>query len=53
MSAASKFLIGVLAGAVGLTLCLALLFVGLDAAGALKAPASRSPVSTAAPQSST
>jgi hypothetical protein len=39
MSAASKFLIGVLAGAVGLTLCLALLFVGLDAAGALKAPA--------------
>jgi hypothetical protein len=39
MSAASKFLIGVLAGAVGLALCLALLFVGLDAAGALKAPA--------------
>ena len=39
MSAAGKFLIGVVAGVVGLTLCLAAVFVGLDAAGALKAPA--------------
>jgi hypothetical protein len=38
MFGASRFLIGLVAGAVGLTLCLALLFVGLDAAGALKAP---------------
>jgi hypothetical protein len=39
MSAAAKFLIGILAGAFGLALALAALFVGLDAAGALKAPA--------------
>jgi hypothetical protein len=39
MSAASKFLIGVLAGVVGLAVCLSAVFVGLDAAGALKAPA--------------
>lgn len=38
MSAASKFLIGLLAGAVGLPLCLAVLFVGLDVVGRLKAP---------------
>jgi hypothetical protein len=38
MSAAAKFLIGVLAGAVGVILCLATLFVGLDVMGALKAP---------------
>ena len=38
MSAATKFLIGLLAGAVGVILCLALLFVGLDAMGARKAP---------------
>jgi hypothetical protein len=38
MSAATKFLIGLLGGAVGVILCLALLFVGLDAMGALKAP---------------
>jgi hypothetical protein len=38
MSAASKFLIGVLAGAIGLPLCLAVIFVGLNAAGMLKAP---------------
>ena len=38
MSAASKFLIGLLAGAVGLPLCLAVVFVGLDAFGMLKAP---------------
>jgi len=39
MPAAAKFLIGLLAGVVGLTLCLAAVFLGLDAAGALKAPA--------------
>lgn len=38
MSAAARFLLGVLAGALGLTLALALLFVALDTAGALKAP---------------
>jgi hypothetical protein len=38
MSAASKFIIGLLAGAVGLPLCLAVLFVGLDVTGRLKAP---------------
>jgi hypothetical protein len=38
MSAASKFLIGLLAGAAGVILGLTLLFVGLDAMGALKAP---------------
>lgn len=38
MSAATRFLIGLVTGAAGLTLALALLFVGLDAAGALKAP---------------
>jgi len=38
MSAASKFLIGLLLGVVGVTLALATLFVGLDAEGALKAP---------------
>jgi hypothetical protein len=38
MSAATKFLIGLFAGAAGVILCLALLFVGLDAAGARKAP---------------
>jgi hypothetical protein len=38
MSAASKFLIGLAAGAVGLTCGLAAMFLGLDAAGALKAP---------------
>lgn len=39
MSAASKFLIGLLAGVSGLVLGLAVLFLGLDAMGALKAPA--------------
>jgi hypothetical protein len=39
MSAASKFLIGLLAGVSGLVLGLAVLFLGLDAVGALKAPA--------------
>ena len=38
MSAATKFLIGLAAGAGGVVLGLALLFVGLDALGALKAP---------------
>jgi hypothetical protein len=38
MSAASKFLIGVLAGVAGLAMCLSVVFAGLDAAGALKAP---------------
>ena len=39
MSAAGKFLIGIFAGALGLAFGLALLFVGLDVAGKLKAPA--------------
>ena len=39
MSAANKFLIGLLAGVGGLVLGLAALFLALDAAGALKAPA--------------
>ena len=38
MSAPTKFLIGLLAGAAGVIVCLAALFVGLDAMGALKAP---------------
>ncbi len=38
MSNAIKFLIGVVAGAIGLVVVLAALFVGLDARGQLKAP---------------
>jgi hypothetical protein len=38
MSAPRKFLTGVVIGVAGLPLCLAVLFLGLDAADALKAP---------------
>jgi hypothetical protein len=38
MSAPTEFLIGLVAGAAGVIVCLAVLFVGLDAMGALKAP---------------